>query len=189
MKTWFLALLLLAAPAFSHNMHGHAGQGAGALTLLWNLAEIGAHVLEFAGYKQSFYKSTCCGCSALTPHSHGASRIEQAYHVIELVTHGVNMFDVTAKMSESVSESIEEYVSPVLISGSAIVFNAGVIIYRIFDAKKQFALAQSNSKPLGYAFVLWSLFDAAMHTGSIYIAVSDSGSSEPADICMDCLNR
>lgn len=178
MKILFLTSLLLVSPAFSH-MHGYAGQGAGLVAFAWNFAEITAHGLELAGYKP-IYKSTC-GCCTPPPqgarHSHGTSKIERAYHIIELATHGINMFDVTAKMSDSVSESIEEYISPVLISASAFSFNAAVIFYRLFDAKKQFTLGRTNSRQLAYGFGLWGLIDAAMHMSSIYISLVDNSDS------------
>ncbi len=177
MKSLFLVAILLSSQVDAHShapINSTLESAAGWSSLVWNGAELGFHAAELFGFKPAL-KPPCTHSSCNGhPHVGGGSKIAQAYHIVELTTHGLNLFDTTAKMFDSVSETIEEYCPPAFISASAFAFNTAVIAYRIFDAKKLLEVARSEPTNLAaYGFTLWGLIDAVGHAASIYMAAKN----------------
>lgn len=167
MKQTIIICLLLGFKLDAHShrhLNGTAQSAAGFSALVWNGIELAMHSAELMGLKP-----VCAhGCS----HGHGSS-LEKAYNVIELATHGLNLFETSAQFWDSFAEGVENYVPATVSSSSALLFNLGVVGYRILDSKKQFETIRSNpSRIRSYIFQTWSIVDMIGHLSSIYIAAT-----------------
>lgn len=190
MKKLLLTLALVSSQVYAHGHHhpvhvnGTIDSVAGWSSLLWNGLELSFHGAELAGFKPTI-KPPCSGCPKRASHALKAilpSKFEKAYHIIELSTHGLNLFDTSAKMSDTVSDTIEEYISPIVLSSTTLAANLGVIAYRLYDSRQLLKVVRSelaeSTRLQAVAFILWGLIDACGHISSVYMAMPARGPEE-----------